>query len=43
MTRLGREPTTYRVRGGHANHEATPFVNLCSFEGLRYFLLQYFM
>ena len=20
MTRSGREPTTYRVRGGHANH-----------------------
>ena len=24
MTRPGREPTSYRVRGGHANHLATP-------------------
>ena len=24
MTRPGREPTTYRVRGGHANHLANP-------------------
>ena len=24
MTRLGRDPTAYRVRGGHANHYANP-------------------
>ena len=24
MTRSGREPTTYRVRGAHANHLANP-------------------
>ena len=24
MTRPGREPTTYRVRGGHANHQSNP-------------------
>ena len=37
MTRLGRELTTYRLRGRHANHQAITTGSLQYFQHFRYF------